>query len=156
MRAHLSIFAIWFAALATFAGDPQLPPQMSIEDRVIQAKLIVIGKFGPPGDTGRNVNTSVRVERVLFGSVLTNTILWVAYRSNGRLIPEILSRTEIPKPGSRWVFFLTDEGLKQPPGTNYFTRAIGRSQYAHDGLELATDEVVKQVQELVAKRRRSE
>jgi hypothetical protein len=156
MRATLFIFPILFISLVVFADDARLEPQMSLEDRVAQSKLIVIGKQGPPGPTGKLVNTSVRVEQVLFGSVPTNMTLHVFYRSTYRLIPDIASQKPMnfPKGGSRWVFFLTDKGVNQPPGTNYFTRAIGAYQYAHDGLELATEEVVKQVQEMVAKKQK--
>ena len=129
---------------------------MSFQERVGQARLIVVGKFGPPGNTGRRTTTSVKIEQVLLGSVPTNKTLQVSYTGTGRLIPEIMSRTHSPKPGSRWIFFLTDEDVKQPPGTNYFTRAVGQYQYAHDGMELATEEALKQVKDLIAKKRKEE
>jgi hypothetical protein len=156
MRATLSIFALLFISLVLFADDSQLEPQMSLEDRVAQSKLIVIGKQGPPGPTGKLVHTSIVVEQVLFGGIPTNMTLYVFYRSTNRLVPDLASRKPMnfPKGGSRWIFFLTDEGVKQPPGTNYYSRAIGERQYAHDGLELATEEAVKQVQELVAKKQK--
>ena len=154
MRTTSPIFILLFASLIAIAGEPRLEPQMSLEERVVQARLIVIGKLGPPGDTGRHVTTSLRVEQTLFGSVPTNKTLFVSYQSTRRLTPEITSLTHVPKRGSRWIFFLTDEEVKQPPGTNYFTRAIGPYRYAHDGLELATEEVVKQVQGLVAKKKK--
>ena len=127
---------------------------MSLDERVVQARLIVIGKLGPPGIAGRHVTTSVRVEQTLFGSVPTNKTLFVSYQSTRRLNPEIMSRTHVPKRGSRWIFFLTDEQVNQPLGTNYFARAIGPYRYAHDGLELATEEVVKQVNGLIAKEKK--
>jgi hypothetical protein len=154
MRAPLSIFAIVFISLVVFADDSFLEPQMSLEDRVAQSKLIAIGKQGPPGIFGKHVNTSVVVEQVLFGSIPTNMTLYVSYRSTLRLAPDLASQKPMnfPKGGSRWILFLTDEGVKQPPGTNYYTCAIGEHQYAHDGFELATEEAVKRVQELVAKK----
>src|ERR1041384_600284 len=145
MRTASSISIILFASLIAMADEPRLEPQMSIEERVIQARLIVIGKLETWGIIGRQVTTSVRVEQTLFGSVPTNKSLFVSYSCTYRLIPEIMSRTHVPKKGARWIFFLTDEEVKQRPGTNYFTRAIGPYRYAHDGLELATEEVVKQV-----------
>ena len=152
VRPTILAFAIVVISLVALADGPELEPQMSLEDRVAQAKLIVIGKQGFPGPTGRRVNTSVRVEQILFGSIPTNMTLYVAYYGTLRLLPDVASRKPMtfPKGGSRWIFFLTDEGLKQPPGTNYYTRAIGQYKYAHDGLELASDETVKQVKELIA------
>jgi hypothetical protein len=80
------------------------------------------------------------------GSIPTNRTLFVSYTSSLWLMPDVAAYPgPLPKPGSRWIFFLTDAGVKQVPGTNYFTRAVGPHKYAHDGLELAKDETRKGV-----------
>jgi hypothetical protein len=152
MRFTFAVFVIAVASLAVFSEELPLEARMSLEERVAQAKLIVAGRFGPRGIMGKHMDTSVRVEQVWFGAVPTNKSLFVSYTSTRWLIPEVASRTHLPKPGSRWIFFLTDEGVKQPAGTNYYTRAVGPYRYAHDGLELATEDMVKHVQELIAKK----
>jgi len=130
---------------------PPLEPLMTLPQRVEEARLILIGKFGPPGNTGKITTTSVQVEETLQGQYPTNRTLLVTYVGSNWLIPEIASRRDKPKAGSRWIFFLNDEDMKQPVATNYFTRAIGPKKYAHDGCELAKDETVKHVRELIAR-----
>ena len=143
--------AVVFVSFSVFADtdDSLLEPRMSMEERVAKAELIVIGRIGPPGNLGKHTTTSVVVEERVFGLFPTNTTLFVSYSASGWLIPEIASRTHVPKPNSRWIFFLTTEGLTQDRRTNYLTRAVGPSWYAHDGLEFATEEVVKRVRAMV-------
>src|SRR5258708_3152283 len=121
MKAILAAFVTALVLLRLFADDVPLEERMSFEERVAKAELILIGKLGPPGDRGRHTTASVRVEEVLFGVISTNKTLFVSYSGTRWLIPGVASRTHQPKPGLRWVFFLTAEGVTQPPGTNYFT-----------------------------------
>src|SRR5687767_4873131 len=100
MRGVRTVFVVVFVSLAAFAADPPLEPRMSLQERVAQAKLIAVGKLGPPG--GQHTTTSVRVERVLFGTLLTNKTLLITYTGTRWLIPEIASRTHVPRRGSRW------------------------------------------------------
>jgi hypothetical protein len=140
---------------AVVAGEISREPRMALPERVDAATLIVFGKFGPPGNTGKHTTTSVRVDEVLRGSVPKGKTLWVSYTSSLWLIPEVAAYPGPVAPhGSRWVFFLTDTDVKQVPGTNYYTRAVGPYRYAHDGFELAKDEVVKQVRDLIAGRKK--
>jgi len=128
---------------------------MSLSDRVAEATLIVIAKLGPPGNTGRHTTTSLRVEEVLCGSFPTNKALFVSYSGTRWLIPDMFSRTDPPpKPGSRWIVFLTDKGITQPEGTNYLTPAVGPYEYAHYGFEPAKDEPRKEVRDLIAQKKK--
>ena len=124
---------------------------MTLPERVAGATLITVGKFGPPGNTGKLTTTSVRVEEVLLGSIPSGKTLFVTYTSSLWLIPEIAAYPEpVAKPGSRWIFFLSDADVKQVAGTNYYTRAVGPHKYAHDGFELANDEMLQKVLKLTA------
>src|SRR5207244_55777 len=125
-------------------------PRMSLSERVSNSTLVAVGKLGLSTSMGGRITTaSVKVEEVLFGSFPTNKTLFVSSKGTAWLIPEIVSRTSPPRRGSRWIFFLTDKDIKQGDGTNYFTRAVGPYMYAHDGLELAAEETLKQVRELI-------
>jgi hypothetical protein len=150
-----TLAAISLAALiccSVLAGEMSREPRMALPDRVAAANLIVLGKFGPPGNTGKRTTTSVKVDEVLRGSVPSGQTLWVSYTSSLWLIPEVAvaSPGQVAPHGSRWIFFLTDADVEQVPGTNYYTRAVGPHKYAHDGMELAKDDVVKKFRDLIA------
>ncbi len=148
------IVTICVAALichSVFPAEINREPQMALPERVAAANLIVLGKLGPPGNMGRHTTTSVKVDAVLRGSVPSGKTLWVSYTSSLWLIPEIAAASpeDVAPHGSRWIFFLTDAHVEQVAGTNYYTRAVGPNKYAHDGMELARDDVVKKVRDLV-------
>jgi hypothetical protein len=153
MRTIFVILAVFFSWVAV-GGDSPPEPRMSLSNRVAEATLIVVGKLGPPGNTGKRTTTSLQVEEVLFGSIPANRTLLVSYVGTRWLIPDMVSSTDPPKRGSRWIIFLTDKGVTQVEGTNYFTRAVGPHKYAHDGFELAKDEPLKQVRDLIARRQK--
>ena len=102
---------------------------------------------------GHSCTAGFTVEETLFGSVPANKTLLITFRESSLLIPEVYSKTDPPVKGSRWIVFLTDQGLKQLDNTNYWTRAVGPSEYSHDGFELAKDETLKQVRELITRKK---
>ena len=149
------LLALTVLCRAAETNDLQREPRMTLSERVAASTLIVVGRFGPPGNTGKRTTTSVQVEQTLFGSVPTNTTLFVSYTCSLWMIPGVFSYPDpLPKHGSRWIFFLTDVDVNQPPGTNYYTRAIGPHRYSHDAFELAQDPVLEQVRELIQQKRK--
>jgi hypothetical protein len=149
---------IWSALLAPFVAMGQEEPRMSLEERVAAAKLIVVGKLEIlPG--GKHSTCKVEVSQVLYGTMSTNKTLHVFYNSSQWLVPEIMSRTYPMKRGQSYICLVTDEGEPQHDPNIYDTRAVGKgtfgkggSFYAHDGFELATDEVLKKVKALIAEK----
>jgi hypothetical protein len=151
MKTFAAVSIAWLICYVVLAGEISREPRMALPERVAAAKLIVLGKFGPPGNTGKHTTTSVLVAEVLRGSLPKGQTLWVSYTSSLWLIPEVAAYPgPVAQHGSRWVFFLTDTDVKHVRGTNYYTRAVGPQKYAHDGFELANDEVVRQVRDLIA------
>jgi hypothetical protein len=154
VQAYGAIVISLALAGSLLAGGVPDDPRMPLFNRVSEATLIVVGKLGPPGSNGKHVTTSFRVEEVLFGSLPTNKTLFVSYSSTGWLIPDVASRTDTPKASSRWIVFLTDQGVKQRETTNYYTRAVGPYGYAHDGFALAKEKTLEQVREMIARRQK--
>ena len=154
MRTICVILVAAFFSWVAVAGDLPSEPRMPLSNRVAEATLILVGKLAPPGNIGKHTTTSLQVEEVLCGSFPTNRTLFVSYSGTGWLVPDMVSKTDPPKRGSRWIMFLTDKGVKQLDGTKYFTRAVGPHKYAHDGFELAKDEALKQVRDLIAQRQK--
>jgi hypothetical protein len=155
MKTCIAIVVVALLSWAIRSEEMRREPRMTLPERVAGSTLIAVGKFGPPGNTGKLTTTPIRVEEVLIGSVPSGKTLIVSYTSSLWLIPEVAAYPgPVAKPGSRWIFFLTDADVKQVAGTNYYTRAVGPHKYAHDGFELAGDEVLKQVRELIARTRK--
>ena len=152
MRAIAAIPMIVCLSFAALAGDP---PRMSLSNRVEQATLVVVGKLAGPYTMGHACTVWFAVDETLFGSVPTNRTLRIDFRLSSLLIPEIASKTGPAPRGSRWIVFLTDQGLEQTEKTIYRTRAVGPYGYAHDGFELANDGTIKQVRGLIEWKKRN-
>jgi hypothetical protein len=130
----------------------------SIEDRVREAKFIVLGRLGS-GKEGKNQIRDVHIEKVLLGNRSISTAVIVArFKCTNLLIPGVASTTgKHGNERSKWILFLTDEGVKQDPSGNKFqTRAIGKFEYAHHGLELADLHAIARVEAAILNRHENE
>jgi hypothetical protein len=142
---------IWSAFLLPLAAIGQDEPRMSLEDRVAAAKPIVVGKLDVlPG--GKHGSCEVTISDTLFGAIPTNKTLVIRYNSSSWLVPGMAPPM---KRGQSYICFVTDDAEPQNRGAGvYVTRAVGKngSYYAHDGFELATDDMLGMVRALIAKK----
>lgn len=130
------------------------PYPRSVEERVAEATLIVVGKLRDPhGMTKHSQSCRVGVEQILFGAIPTNKTLIVSYTGTARFYPGVI--TPLPK-DQRYLCFVTSEGVEQESDLNYLTRAVGKSSYAHDAFQPATEKEVWYINYLLEKRKKSE
>jgi hypothetical protein len=78
MKRIVAICAAAIICHTVFPAEIKREPQMALPERVAAANLIVLGKFGFPGNMGKHTTTSVKVDAVLRGSVPSGKTLWVS------------------------------------------------------------------------------
>ena len=133
-------------------------PKMTLEQRVNQATLVVLGTLEPPASwSGRKrIGGTVTVHQILFGSLGTNRTIHIDYRRSDWMDPWVFSRTwPLPTTNSRCIFFLTSAGVAGSSAMKDLLRPVGPSGYIHDGLELVDAKTLKQTKELIERRRKS-
>ena len=144
---------IIFCALTAIAlgGLSQTEPYpIPLEDRIAQATLIVVGKLRIPQVKSVHTSCRIEVEQVLFGAIPTNKTLVVSYSESARFSPGRTHKVE----KESYICFVTSSGIEQKSSGTYATRAVGRSGFAHDGFELATDKALQDVKDLTKARKK--
>lgn len=146
------VLCMW-VVLGAFA---QAQEPMPLERRVREAKLIVVGKLQGTVTISKHKDSSiVEIEKVLLGSVPTNKVLLVWYAGSRLLTPGIASSTHQISPTNSYICFLTFDHSPKAKTDTFHTHAIGKGHYAHNGLQLATEEALKQVVSLIGERHKT-
>jgi hypothetical protein len=135
------------------ADESEHESKMSLEERVNQSELIVVGKLGRNiYMSGNNYRGPIQIEEVLLGTVPTNKVLHAYYKATLWLIPRIAAGNGIkPDKDASWILFLNGD-VNQPSGSNYLASVVGEKHYAQDGLVLAEKKTIKQVKALISKK----
>jgi hypothetical protein len=149
MRAVFYLYAASFLAIGASAQTEPYP--RPVEDRVEEATLIVVGRLREAqGPTKHQQSCRIEVDQVLFGAIPTNKTLMVSYSGTARFYSGFVGALK----DKNFLCFVTSDGVEQKSDSKYLTRAVGRSRYAHDAFELATEKEVWFVKYLIEKRRR--
>lgn len=147
---------VWVCSILSvaFAISAQTDPySRSVEERLAEATLIVIGKLrDPQGSTRHSQSCRVEVEQILFGAIPTNKTLIVSYTGTARFYPGVTAPSTSDQ---RYLCFVTSEGVAQKAELKYLTQAVGKSRYAHDAFQPATEKEVWYVSYLLEKRKKS-
>jgi hypothetical protein len=126
---------------------------MPLARRVQESKLIVVGKLQGSVTTSKHQDSStVQIEKVLFGSILTNRVLLVWYTTDRQSTSGSAKRAHQMSLTNRYICFLTLDHSKQTKTDTVQARAIGKGHYARNAFELATDAALKEVATLIEER----
>jgi hypothetical protein len=151
MTRYFLILCIWFARPMIVLSQERDP--LPLEDRVKEAKLIVVGKLRGYVTISKHQDSSwVDVEEVLSGIGPTNKTLLVWYSTDRQFIPGIASSTHHVTPTNRYICFLTCDQNTQSSSNTFQARAVGKWRYAHDAFELATEKALKEVRDCIEER----
>ena len=117
--------------------------KLELKEKVRLANLIVVGKLGGIACT-RWCNCHPKVSEVILGPLDTNKVLLVGFKDSGFLKENDLKRT--------YILFLESWPMQSPDSKTVARQFVGENHWDYDGLELASDEMIKKVKELVNRR----
>jgi hypothetical protein len=134
-------------------GLPQSGDLLSLEEKVKEANLIVVGKLQPQNTVSKHLSGGhVEIEQVLLGTVATNKPLVVQYATDELFIPGIFSRTHAISRTNKYICFLTNGPAIQGSESALVSVPVGKRRLASNGFELLTDGTLKVTKSLIVER----